>query len=104
MSGVENDGCADEILDETMRELGEISLPESRDVEREATLTRTKFDKFVKSFFQTKNSQLHTRPPLTEPLLAKKHELDRTVSLNELGSSGVVGMATKRGVAEHKFG
>ena len=90
ISGVEHDGCADEILDETMRELGEISLPASRDVEREATLTRTKFDKFVKSFFQSKSSQVYSKPPLTEPLLAKKHELDRTVSVDRPEKHGMV--------------
>jgi len=81
VSGVEHDGCAGEMLDETMRDLGEISLPESRDVEREATLTRAKFDKFVKSFFQSKSSQVYSKVSLSEPLLAKKHELDRTVRL-----------------------
>ena len=72
---------ADEMLDETVRELAEVSSTESRDVEREATLTRAKFDKFARSFFQTKNSHVHSRQPITEPLLAKKHELDRTVRL-----------------------
>jgi len=81
VSGVEHDPCcAGEMLDETMRDLGEISLPsESRDVEREATLTRAKFDKFVKTFFQSKSSQVYAKIPLTEPLLAKKQDLDRTV-------------------------
>jgi len=65
-----------------MRELGEISLPESHDVEREATLTRAKFDKFAKSFFQTKNTHVYSKLPLTEPLIAKKTELDRTVRRN----------------------
>jgi len=79
-SGVQDGGCVmDEMLDETLRDLSEMSLPASRDVEREATLTRTKFDKFVKSFFQSKNSHVHCKLPLGEPLLAKKLELDRTV-------------------------
>ena len=73
---------AGEMLDETVRELGEISLPKSRDVEREATLTRAKFDKFAKSFFQSKNSHVHCKQPLSEPLLAKKNELDRTVRVH----------------------
>lgn len=81
VGGAQRGGCADEILDETMRELSEISLPGSRDVEREATLTKTKFEKFAKSFFQTKSCLAHAKLPLTEPLLAKKHEFDRTVSL-----------------------
>jgi len=85
ISGVERDGCANEILDETIRDLAEISLPQSHDVEREATLTRAKFEKFAKSFFQTKNSQLYSKPPLSEPMLAKKRELDRTVSDNGYG-------------------
>ena len=67
------------MLDETMRELSEISLPESRDVEREATLTRAKFDKFVKAFFTTRNAHLHCREPLRDPLLAKNQDIDRTV-------------------------
>ena len=79
VSGVEHGGCVDEILDETIRDLGEIALPESRDVEREATMTRAKFDKFAKSFFQSKNSQVHCKLPITEPLLAKKQQIDRTV-------------------------
>ena len=60
--------------------MAEISLPRSHDVEREATLTRAKFEKFAKSFFQSKNSQLYSKPPLNEPVLAKKRDLDRTVS------------------------
>ena len=72
-----------EMLDETVRELGEISpASESRDVEREATLTRARFDKFAKSFFQTRNSHVHSAQPITEPLLAKKHQLDTTVRMS----------------------
>lgn len=82
IGGGQHDGCANEILDETIRELGEISLPQSHDVEREATLTRAKFDKFAKSFFQSKNSNVFSKQPINEPLLAKKHELDTTVSAN----------------------
>ena len=83
IGGVPHGDDANEILDETMRELGEISLPESRDVEREATLTRAKFDKFAKSFFQSKNTHVYSRLPVTEPLIAKKTELDRMVSRND---------------------
>jgi len=86
VSGVQHGGCVDEMLDETMRELSEMTMPESRDVEREATLTRAKFDKFVKTSFQSKNSHVHCKLPATEPLLAKKHELDRTVRQHSLTS------------------
>ena len=92
VGGAQRGGCADEILDETMRELSEISLPGSRDVEREATLTKTKFEKFAKSFFQTKSCLAHAKLPLTEPLLAKKHEFDRTVRTLSLSPSAFISL------------
>ena len=86
VSGVQtvNAGQREMLVDETARELGEIALPapaESRDVEREATLTRARFDKFARALFTTKNAHLHHAQPLSQPLLAKKHQLDHTVAI-----------------------
>jgi len=86
VSGVQtvNAGQREMLVDETARELGEIALPapaESRDVEREATLTRARFDKFARALFTTKNAHVHHAQPLSQPLLAKKHQLDHTVAI-----------------------
>jgi myosin-7 len=61
----------------------------SYDVEREATLSKSKFEKFVKSSYRSRNASRHDTSPLTQPLLAKKNEVDGLASL-------VVSTAIKR--------
>jgi len=104
VSGVQtvNAGQREMLVDETARELGEMALPapaESRDVEREATLTRARFDKFARALFTTKNAHVHHAQPLSQPLLAKKHQLDHTVAIASTHMHRAV-PATATGVAK----
>lgn len=58
----------------------EITAPvASYDIERDATVNKIKFDKFIKSSFQTKTSPVFVKNPLTQPLLVKNNEVDRLV-------------------------
>ena len=66
--------------EECSREVCELEM--SLDVEKEATLSKFKFAKFMKENFliaTATDSESFTREPIKQPLLSKKSEVDRLV-------------------------
>lgn len=64
--------------DENINAVAELELV--LEEETEETLARFKVSKYAKNNFQKGQTAEFTKTPLKEPLLLKKHELDRLVS------------------------
>jgi hypothetical protein len=74
-------GLSSSTTGEEPNEISEVTVNvPSQDIERDATINKVKFDKFVNSSYLSKPENVFVKHSLAQPLLSKANEVDRLVS------------------------